>query len=113
MISDPRIVGGNNDCLAGRSELSDDRHEMVAELFIQVSGRLIGNDYRRIIDQCPGNCRALQFNRLKYELCQNLSDGSATVWPSVAPRAAGAQPGYPRGSSGMVMFAATLSPGIR
>src|ERR1051325_2015890 len=52
---DARVVGDEDDGLVLRGELFEDGDDVAAGLRIEVAGRLVGEDERRIVDQSAGD----------------------------------------------------------
>ena len=59
MAGDVGLVGDENDGVALLIETLEKRHDFFAGFGIEVPGRLVGQDDRRIVDQRAGNCDPL------------------------------------------------------
>ena len=62
MCRNQGVMRGNNDCFAGRFEISHYAHEFHAEAAVKMRGWFICEDYGLVVDQGPGYCYALHFS---------------------------------------------------
>ena len=56
---DVGLVGDEDDGVAGGVEALEDGHDLDAGLRVEVAGRLVGEQDRRIVDERPGDRDAL------------------------------------------------------
>ena len=56
MRRDVRLMGDQYDGNAFGVEFAEQAHDLFAGMAIEISGRLIGQDQTRLVDQRPGDC---------------------------------------------------------
>ena len=66
MARDVGLVGDENDSVALLIEAFEQRHDLFTGFGIEVAGWLVGQDDRRIVDQCAGNCDPLALSAREF-----------------------------------------------